>query len=77
MFPALILEENSVKKLTEVRLTRLRIFSIICASKNGIRRIRQVCKRFFRVEYLSVSISEKGKCFDSKNLLSSCLLLSL
>ena len=76
MFPALILEENSVKKLTEVRLIRLRIISIICASKNGIRRIVQVCRRFFRVEYLSVSISEKDKCFDSRNLLS-CLLLSL
>ena len=73
---ALIPEENSLKYLTKVRLIRLRIISTIRASKNGTHRIRQLCRRVFLIEYLSVSISAKRKCFDSRNLIS-CLLLLL
>ena len=67
---------NSLKNLTELRLIRLLIISTIRASKKGIRRIRQVCRRFLRNEDFSVSSSAKGQCFNSRNL-SSCLLLSL
>ena len=57
---------NSLKNLTEFRLTKLRKISTIHASKKGIHRIRQVCRIFLRNEDLSVFLS-----------VQSCLLSSL